>query len=136
MDCRTPPDVKLLSPSPLLPADNCGYREELSLSLQSGRQNAAQNWKYDSRVTPTNYVIGDWVLVKFPAEEPGRIRKLSRPWHGPYHITSVRGPDVNVVKVYHTQDDGIQVYQSRVKYCPPNFPAGFYWYGGKQGVLG
>jgi len=136
MDCRTPSDVKLLNPYPLHPADTQDYHEELSLSLQSGRQNAAhaiqaaqKHYKaqYDSKVTPTKYVIGNWVLVKFPTEESGRMHKLSRPWHGPYRITSVRGPDVDVAKVYHPQDGGIQVHQSRVKHCPPNFPAGFYW---------
>jgi len=129
----------------LHPGDTRDYREELSLSLQSGRQNAAHaiqaaqkcyKAQYDSKVTPTNYIIGDWVLVKFPAEESGRMRKLSRPWHGPYRITSVRGPDVDVTKVYRPQDGGIQIHQSRVKHCPPNFLAGFYWYGGKQRGLG
>ena len=59
------------------------------------------------------------------------MRKLSRPWHGPYRIPNTRGPDVDVTKVYRPQDGGIQVHQSRVKHCP-NFPAAFYWYGGKQ----
>ena len=49
-------------------------------------------------------MIGDWVLVKFPAEEPGRMRKLSRPWHGPYRITNTRGPDVDVIKVYKMEE--------------------------------
>ena len=87
--------------------------------------------QYDRKVTPTNYIIGDWVLVKLPAEESGRMRMLSRPWHGPYRITNTRGPDVDVIKVYRPQDRGIQVHQSRVKHCPSSFPAGFYWYGGK-----
>jgi len=131
----------MLSPSPLQPAETRDYREELSLSLWSGCQNvtkaiqaAQRRYKaqYDSKVTPTNYLVGDWVLVEFPSEESGRMRKLSRPWHGPYHITNSRGPDVDVTKVYHPQDGVIQVHQSRVKHCPPNFPAGFYWYDGKQ----
>ena len=71
-------------------------------------------------------------MVKFPADETGRLRKLSRPWHGPYRITALNGPDVSVSKVYYPQEGGIQVHQSRVKPCPPNFPAGFYWYGGKR----
>ena len=28
------------------------------------------------------------------------------------------------------------IHQSRVKQCPMNFPAGFYWYGGKQKAQG
>ena len=34
--------------------------------------------------------------------------------------------------MYHPQKDGIKVHQSRVKHCPVDFPAGFYWYGGKS----
>ena len=60
------------------------------------------------------------------------MRKLSRPWHGPYHITKINGPNVSALKVYHPQKDGITVHQSRVKHCRMNFPAGFYWYGGKS----
>ena len=108
MDCRTPTDAKMLNPSPLQPGEMRDYREELSLSLWSGRQNAAlaiqaaqkcYKAQYDSRVKPTNYVTGDWVLVKFPSEESGKMRKLSRPWHGRYRITNTRGPDVDVSKV-------------------------------------
>ncbi len=44
------------------------------------------------------------------------------------HI-SVDDADVTVSKVYFAKDDTIQVHQSRVKQCPPQFPHGFYWYG-------
>ena len=37
-----------------------------------------------------------------------------------------------MTKVYFPQDKEIRVHLSRVKLCPPNFPAGFYWYGGKK----
>ena len=39
--------------------------------------------------------------MKFPQEESGSLRNLSRPWHGPYHVTSVDLPDITVTKVYH-----------------------------------
>ena len=54
------------------------------------------------------------------------MRKLSRPWHGSYRITKVSGPNVTVSKVYYPQEAAIQVYQSRIKHYPPNFPARFY----------
>ena len=38
--------------------------------------------------------------MKFPGEETGRMRKLSRPWHGPYRVLEVNGPDITVEKVY------------------------------------
>ena len=37
-----------------------------------------------------------------------------------------------MTKVYFPQDKAIRVHLSRVKLCPSNFPAGFYWYGGKK----
>lgn len=48
--------------------------------------------------------IGDWVLVWFPQEETGKLRKLSRPWHGPYRVIERSDPDLTVVKVYAPDD--------------------------------
>ena len=73
--------------------------------------------------------VGDWVLVRFPAEETGKARKLSRPWHGPYRVVAVANPDVSITKVYFPQDGTICVHQSWVRMCPPEFPGGFFWYG-------
>ena len=69
--------------------------------------------------------------MRFPQEETGRQRKLSRPWFGPYRVLSQDDPDITVVKVYRPQDGQIQIHQSRVKPCP-NFPAGFFWYGTRR----
>lgn len=33
-------------------------------------------------------------MVKFPQDESGGQRKLSRPWHGPYRITSLDNPQL------------------------------------------
>ena len=76
--------------------------------------------------------MGDWILIRFPREETGKERKLSRPWHGPYRITECRTPDVTAIKVHCPQDGPIQVHQMRVTPCPVEFPAGYYWYGNKQ----
>ena len=81
---------------------------------------------------PTGYKLGDWVLIRFPREETGKQRKLSRPWHGPYHITHRNDPDVTAVKVFFPDEGSIQVHQSRVCHCPPKFPVGLYWYGGNR----
>ena len=88
--------------------------------------------QYDKKVRPATYRVGEWVLIKFPAEESGKMRKLSRPWHGPYRITDINGPNVSASQVYHPKKEGIKVQQSRVKHCPHQLPAGFYWYGGKS----
>ena len=87
---------------------------------------------YDRSSREVNYKVGDWVLVRFPQEETGRMRKLSRPWHRPYRVVDRRDPDVTAVKVYSPQDGQIQVHQNRVAPCPPELPSGFYWYGTRR----
>ena len=68
-------------------------------------------------------------MVRFPQEETGKMRKLSRPWHGPYRVTHRIDPDLTVCKVYFAEHGPIRIHQSRVVLCPPDFPSGFYWYG-------
>ena len=144
MDCKTPSEAAYIPPSSLQLTDIEDYKDEVTLVLSSARteaaksiQRAQQRYKkqYDRKSNTTKYHTGEWVLVRFPAEETGRNRKLSRPWHGPYRVTTVRDPDITVANVYFPQDKLITIHQTRVKSCPSNFPAGFYWYGGKrQGV--
>ena len=68
--------------------------------------------------------LGNWVLVRFLADESGQNCKLLRPWHGPFRVTAMKGPDVEVLNVYFPQDDLFLIHQSRVKACPHNFPGG------------
>ena len=72
------------------------------------------------------------MLVRFPHEESGKNRKLSKPWHGLYRIVQKNNPDVTVVSVHFPESGSIQVHQSRVCPCPPKWPTGFYWYGGNK----
>ena len=46
-------------------------------------------------------------------------------------IAGAQQPDVTVVKVYRPQDS-TQVHQTRIAPCPEQFPAGYFWYGGKR----
>ena len=82
-----------------------GYREELILLLSSARELAAQSIQQAQKKYKTNYDlkayrqdhwVGEWVLVKFPADETGLMRKLARPWHGPYRVLEMNYPDVTV----------------------------------------
>ena len=82
--------------------------------------------QYDKSSTTPTYKIGDWVFVYFPAEETGKLRKLSQPWHGPYRIISRDDSDVTVSKVYFPDDPLLQVHQLRVEDCPISFPCGYY----------
>ena len=86
----------------------------------------------DTKSSHVEYHVGNWVLVRFPADETGRMRKLSQPWHGLYHVIALREPDISVAKVYQSQSPGITVHLSGIKPCPFHFPAGFYWYGGNS----
>ena len=93
LDCRSPTEAALLPTHLLEPTDISDYREELMLSLSAARDLAAKSIRrtqrkyktqYDRKATQHKYRIGDWDLVRFPNEESGKQRKLSRPWHGPY----------------------------------------------------
>ena len=140
MDCRSPTEAALLPTEPIEYTDVEEYREEITLSLSSARELAASNIKtaqkrykvqYDKRATPVSFKAGDLVLVRFPQDESGKNRKLSRPWHGPYRVIQCVDPDVSVVKQYFPEEGSIQVHQLRVRPCP-QLPTGYYWYGGKR----
>ena len=68
-------------------------------------------------------------MIRFPQDETGKERKLSRPWHGPYRVLEVTETGILAEKVYAPQDRRIQVHLERVTRCPRNFPSGYYWYG-------
>lgn len=141
VDCCSPSEAALLKPQGMQPTDVSDYREQLVLSLSSACDLATQSIRkaqhqyktqYDKKSSERKYQVGDWVLVSFPQEESRKSRKLSRPWHGPYRVNRCLDPDVIVSKVYYPEHGEIQVHQSRVTPCPPNFPSGYYWYGKKR----
>ena len=141
VDCRSPTEAAYLPATKVHPTDVQDYKEELMLSLSSARQLAASSIQkaqvkykeqYDRKTKETTFRVGDWILVRFPQDESGRWRKLSRPWHGPYRILDKSDPDVTCIKVYYPQDGPVHVHQSRNSRCPEEFPAGFYWYGNKR----
>ena len=43
---------------------------------------------------PMTRRMGDRVFVRFPQDETGKLRKLSRPWHGPYRVTTLSELDI------------------------------------------
>jgi len=115
------------------------------LSLSSARELALDSIKraqdqykhyFDLSSKQVDYKVGEWIFIRFPADETGRNRKLSHPWHGPYRITTRRDPDVNAVKVYFPNEGQIQVHQQRICKCPPELIPGYYWYGKGQKSTG
>jgi len=111
------------------------YREEFTQALSTARntavasiQQAQCHYKkqYGKDTKPLHLQTGDWVLICFPADESRMHRKLSQPWHGPFHDTAIKGPDGETSNIYFPQDDVIMVHQSRVEVCPQKFTRGFY----------
>ena len=144
-DLRTPSEAELLPPSNQACTGIEDYRVQVMNTLILARNMAAESichaqhrYKkmHDKKAKQHEYRIGDWVLVYFPQEEHGKLRKLLHPWHGPYRIISRKDPDVTVIKVYHPQEGSIQIHQSRVCFCPSEFPAGFFWYGARRHSIG
>ena len=138
-----PTGAALLLPQEMEPVEVSDYREEIILSLSTARKLAAESIRnvqaqykrmYDKSSREADYQLGDWVLVHFPQEQTGERHKLSCPWHGPYRIIERRDPDVTVVKVHAPQDGKLHVHLqlSRVVPCPPELPAGFFWYGTRR----
>ena len=141
IDLRSPTEASFLPPESLDPTDLGSYREELIVSLSSARELAASSiqeaqksykTQYDKKVRVVNFRVGDWVFVRFPEEETGRNRKLSRPWYGPFRIICKQDPNLTVRKVYFPEDPELTIHQLRVCPSPSMLPAGFYWYGAKR----
>ena len=145
IDLRSPTEAALLPPDEVHPCDLRDYREELVLSLSSARELAVESIReaqhryksqYDKGATVTDFHIGDWTFVRFPAEESGRNRKMSRPWRGPFRVVKRKDPNLTLRNVYYPEEPTMLVHQSRVCSCPDLLPAGFYWYGSKRHSAG
>ena len=53
-------------------------------------------------------------MVKFPADETGRLHKLLHLWHGLYRIFAINGLNISVSIVYYHQDGGIQAITNHI----------------------
>ena len=108
VDCRSPTEVEITPPSNWNPTNVVDYREELMLSLSSARQLANETIQetqrkykaqFDRKALPDRFQVGEWVLIRFPHEESGKNRKLSRPWHGPYRIITMTDTDITAIRI-------------------------------------
>ena len=93
MDCTSLTEAAFLPAALSQPTDISDYHEELMMSLTSAKELALTcikkaQFKYkrqhDKKAVQRRYRLGDWVLVRFPQDESGKNRKLSRPWLEPY----------------------------------------------------
>ena len=131
IDLRSPTEAAYLPPSELNWTTPEDHQEEAVMTMSSARSLAAASIEeaqkrykryYDCKAKQQRFKIGDKVFVRFPGEEQGKQCKLSRPWHGPYWITSRDDPDVSVVKSYFPGEGGIRIHQKTVYHGPPGFP--------------
>ena len=99
-----------------------------------GKVQAQKRYKeqYDHYTDNYQYKIGDWILIRFLSKETARLRKLCRPWHGPYRVKICNDTNVTATKVYFPLDQPVHVHQNRVKPCPEGFTPGYFWYGGRR----
>ncbi len=146
-DCRYPIEAAFLPVTEPELTDVSDYRSELVTTLSQARDLAVQSiqeaqHKYKRQYDKVNkcmrgeHKIGSWVLIRFPQEESGGLRKLSRPWHGPYRVIEVTPTGITAERVYTSTRNPIRVHLRRVSRCPPNFPAGYFWYGDRRNGLG
>ena len=139
-ELRYPTEAAFLPSGELKSVEVNGYREELIVLLSNAREMAAESIRqaqkkykaqYDNAVA-NQLRKGEWILIRFPAEETGAQRKLSRPWFGPYRVVEVTDTGVVARRTYTSKKDTIQVHLDRVTRCPPHFPSGHYWYGDRR----
>ena len=137
-DCKYPAEAAFLPEAQVDSTALNEYRQQLIKVLKQARELAAQQIQaaqrkykkqHDRNTSTEKYKEGDWILIRFPHDEVGKQRKLSRPWHGPYRVATSTATGVSATKVYTDDRNPIQVHLHRVTRCPPGFPAGYFWYG-------
>ena len=94
-------------------------REQAMQSIQSAQKKYQRQYDKINKCVEMKYSVGDWVIIRFPQEESGRLRKLSRPWHGPYRVTETTATGITGVRVYGCDQKPIHVHLNRVTRCPP-----------------
>ena len=78
-----------------------------------------------------NRYLSDFQLMKL-----GKIGSCQNHGMGPIESPQFVIQTLQLLMFTFPQDKQITVHQARVKFCSSNFPAGFYWYGGKQQGVG
>ena len=63
------------------------------------------------------YQVGDRVFIYMPTEQQGKLRKLARPFFGPYRIEAVTPSTIRAVPVDRPGTEPIFVNLNRVRPC-------------------
>ena len=97
-DAHLPTETALSTPRTPYQVDTEDYRTSLMEGLTTAWKNARlkinsaqQRYKtqYDKRSKTCQYQVGDRVFIYMPTEQQGKLRKLARPFFGPYRIEAV-----------------------------------------------
>jgi len=92
----------------------------------------AQKMQYDRHETNLEKLrVGDRVMVYMPDQVQGKMRKLARPFHGPYRILSLTPTNAEVTLVDGPCEPSIFVSLDRVRQCYPEL-SDVSWTGGKK----
>jgi len=82
--------------------------------------------RYDMRVKPISYKVGDWVYYFCPRHRVGRSPKWQRFYSGPYLVTEILGP-VNLRLQKTVKANKMVVHVDKVKHCTGTTPVS--WLG-------
>ena len=101
------------------------YVEEVGLSLKTAYNNIRQSIekthkanksRHDKKVSGCNFAVGDLVWLYVPAVKPGRTKKFSCLWRGPYTVIDKTGPVDYKIQLLGSMKT-IVVHRNRLKTC-------------------
>jgi len=93
------------------------FRKVFTLAGETLRIAAERSKKrYDMRVKPISYKVGEWVYYFCPGHRVGRLRKWQGFYSGPYLITEILG-SVNLRLQKSAKANKMVVHVHKVKHC-------------------
>ena len=125
-DPRLPTETALTQPESPYQVDVEDYRTELVTRMSRawtlaqeriGKAQQNQKMQYDRRATDIKLQVGDRVMVYMPDKVKGKLRKLVRPFHGPYRVLNLTPNNVEVVLVDKPRESSIFIALDRVRLC-------------------
>ena len=102
------------------------YKEDLLNNMATAWKLASENTKraqvcqkksYDKKSQEVDLKVGEQIMVFMPSDCQGKERKLTRPFHGPYHVVAVTSNTAKVRLVDRPNGESICVLLDRVRRC-------------------
>ncbi len=107
-DAKLPLDSTLAQPPSRYQVDLQDYRTEVTTGLHTAWRmartkiaEAQEHYKkqYDKKAKQPAYRVGDRVFIHMPQMQQGKLRKLARPYCGPYRVEAVTPTNIRAVPV-------------------------------------